>query len=362
MKSSPFLLALVLGTALPTATVHAQTYAPPVGFRTFFLEGGADTPVVPTLMRPAVHRGTAATVSGTSVTLDNNFTSSALTGAASAYYLQAVDGTAAGRFAALTSVSATGVVLATDLNAAGLAAGDAVQIVPFWTLATLFPSGNGLYASASIFAPASRVLVPDETSAGINLSSPHIYFYHDGSQTDAGWYEDGNLAAGRQDDLILSPDRYLMVRHPSGTDYTYISLKGEISLAPLGSTVVRRQADTPQDHALGIALSTDLTLAQLDLAASDAFSASPNVLAPTDRLLVYPTAPDSTNVSAIAIYFYHDGSQMTAGWYREGALGDGLANTTVITGGSRVTIRRAGDTRDTAQLTLTPDYLTTWNK
>jgi hypothetical protein len=60
------------------------------------------------------------------------------------------------------------------------------------------------------------VLIYSSTNTGLNASASAVYFYHDGSQAPAGWYNnDGNFGSG--DAVVLPPGGALTIRKAAGT-------------------------------------------------------------------------------------------------------------------------------------------------
>ncbi len=361
MKSRLLLSVLsVCGGLLSAAPL--QEFTQPVGFHSYEILAGADTAVVPTVTRLSVFTGTVNGIADITVALDGPANVALPSLVDGLYYLQVFDGAAAGATATIISSSSGSVTLEESLAEFGLAPGNTVKIVPHWTLNTLLPDGKGIEASDQVFAPTTRVLLPDTSTPGTNLAASKVYFYHDGSELDAGWYSDGDVAAGLQDDVIIPPNRYVLVRKSWNYDDSFITIAGEISLAPLGTVIRRIVADIPQDHAIGIALATDLAVSELGLEISDGFAASPDVFAPTDRLLVYGDFSFEMNPSAARVIFYHDGTQLPAGWYQEGRIASGLMDDFELTGGSRIVLRRSGGDPDAQLLRISPEYLTTWDQ
>lgn len=329
----------------------------PVGYQRYVFSGGADTPLVTTMTQTPAYRGIVNSVDGGIVDLSGNVDFDVLLANSGLHYLQVVDGDLAGFYTTVTNTTDTGIVLEENAQALGLTENTAVLIIPFWTLDDVFPNGEGLHISASVFAPESLVLFADTENAGINLSSSAAFFYHDGSQLAEGWYQNGNISPEPLPGIALAPDNYVLVRHPIGSDDTDLILEGRVSVAPFGTIVQRISANQAQDNAIGLGIPVSIQLGDIDISPGPAFDPSTNVFAPVDRLLVFSTNPDSINNTAAAVYFFHDGSQLSEGWYKEGAVDEGVVDSTELPAGSQLLVRRAIGEVGAERLTISPSYL-----
>lgn len=120
-----------------------------------------------------------------------------------------------------TNAVATPVVTAATPN-------DSYLAVQFPVDVTLAQSGLSevVTPSTDIFEPIDLVLIYNDTATGLNKPTVAAYFYYTGEEeSGTGWYDNDNVAAGLQDDVvgILKAGRTFTVRKPGsltpGTAY-----------------------------------------------------------------------------------------------------------------------------------------------
>jgi uncharacterized protein (TIGR02597 family) len=230
--------------------------------------------------------------------------------------------------------------------------GDTFRVIPYWTLNTLFPNGQGLYASPNL-TPQSSILIPPGKTPGINLSAAGIYYYYTGSGGPA-WLKLGD-ESNFYPDVILPPDAFFTVRHPASDADTQLLLVGNVPMSPQAIIVNTLAANTPQDNPLALPVPVTVTLADSGL--SSVIAPSPT-LTPTDQLLVYDPTVSAQNKSATAIYYYYTGPGGPL-WLQ---LGDSTYsaqdNETIFQPGYGYVLRRAAQaTPSSAVWTFTPSYL-----
>ena len=221
-----------------------------------------------------------------------------------------------------------------DLNGStlsGLAANDRVSILPAWTLATVFPEGNGIFPSPWLIRRPTEVLLPDMDGTGINLSSCKIFCYQPGA-----WKQIGQGGVSKSDEIIPL-NTYLTVRHNVPTNTACVLsgtvLTSKISV-PLAVSTTHRQ-----DNFVSLARPSAISLDDSGLAASAAFRTSPSPLNPTDELLVFDNSVPGKNKSASAVYCL-----LESGWFRVGGSSTPAGTHPVLAPSAAVIIRKSIDT------------------
>ena len=275
------------------------------------------------------------------------------------YYVQFMTGAREGLFYTVTANDAS--TLTVDLNgdtalATATTPGDQINVVPYWTLNTTFPNGQGLYPTNSTATPQSLVMLPNQTKAGINLPPVASYYYYTGNGGPT-WKKVGDSSSTQYPDVVLSPDTYFIVRHPDGTADTQLALLGAVPMSKQEIIVSNLRAVTPQDNAVALPVPEDVTLGTSNLY-PNVISGSPG-LAPTDSLLVFDPKVIKQNKAATAIYYYYTGKQFGGpGWRKTGDTKTIHNNDPVLAAGQGFIIRRASrSTAGTVIWPYLPSYL-----
>jgi uncharacterized protein (TIGR02597 family) len=324
-------IAAALLAAAPFASAQNAT-TDPVGFVNVTVNANSDQNIGVPMVPSAVYSGVASNVSGTSVS------AAGVPSLASASYLLVTSGPAAGLWETVSSTTNSSVTIASSIS--GFSGNHSFVIRPFWTLGTLFPGGGNVPQSPDPFNPTGLVLVNDPSAVGVNLSPSSAYFYHDGSLGPAGWYINGDLAAGLQDNTPLPPETPIIIRNPTGSPLT-ISFTGSVPAQKFAMDVVSRSSGQ-QDNRIYNQFPANVSLANAGLISSGALAPSPDPFNPTDLLIVNNLGQSGFNPSPDLAYFYHDGSLGPAGWYINGDLGAGIQDSVELPAGSSVIIRKAG--------------------
>lgn len=351
MKKLPLLYTLILGAVFVsyTALFGTTVTTVPVGYISKTVSASADLKLGLPFKQPAAVAGSVESVDADTVTT----TATVPDVTTAAHYLWVTSGTAVGSWTQVTASTTNTITVTDDLEALGVAAGNTYEIIPFWTLNTLFPDGAGFPVSSSVFAPSAFVLTNDVTAVGIvegvNRAPTSTYFYHNGDQIPAGWYQNGALGSGLQNDVVLTPESYITVRNLSLTDADIV-VSGTVPVTSIANSVVQR-AGGSQDNQLPNPFPAGIPLQASGLISSGAISPSSSVFAPGDLILVFDEAPTGTNPAPDKVFFYHNGDQIPAAWYQNGALGSGAQNTYEIPAGGAVVIRKVGGS----------DALNTWS-
>lgn len=333
----------------------------PVGAITLTPLPNADTIMSVPLNRPAVFKGTVASVAGSRVQVQGtpNWTTNQFVYAAgnqtNTYYLAITgNGTKSGMFYTITANDANGVTVDTAGDTiTGIAANTEVRIIPYWTFGTLFPSGTGVTASTSHGTRPTEILTTSGTQAGINNSFENTYYYFSG--TNPGWRKvGGGLSTLKNDDVIL-PDSYFVYRQNTSSQNT-LTVVGDVQVKPFATPLGTLVSNTPQDNYVAFPVAAPMTLAQSKLYESGAFAGSSSHGSRTDELLVFDSAASGQNNSPIYTYYYFTGTN--PGWRR---VGGGLSTVrdsdVVFQPGQGVIIRKAAQSSPTTSVvSITPPY------
>ena len=123
-------------------------------------------------------------------------------------------GTRAGWTFEVSSHSASTITIdAGGEDLSDLADGDRFEVIPHWTLSTLFPQATqtAIHESTSKLSTGrkSRVLFFDETTSGISLAPDRVYFL-----TADGWFQ-STSGLPSADDVVVPPGKAFVIRHPA---------------------------------------------------------------------------------------------------------------------------------------------------
>ncbi|MDZ4404484.1 TIGR02597 family protein [Prosthecobacter sp.] len=389
-----FLIALC---ALPLLSKAVET--DPAGFVTVDLAGNSDSYVYIPFKRSAEFVGTAASLSangtydagepftdGNSNQIWDNgetFTDTsnviALTGTPGLtvnqfvyvsgtqpkrYYVFLKSGTRVGMYYSVVSNAATSLTVDTagdDLTTA-INSTTALEVIPYDTLGSIFPAGAGVNPSSShsIAVRQTEILIPNNTSAGIDLASPVSYYYFSGvTGAGPGWRKAGVSAVLANDDVLM-PDTFFVVRHNIATA-TSLTFTGTVQMSQLATPLGTIANSVDQDNAVALPFATELTLSQLKLFESGAFagSSSHSIALRQDQVLVWDNSVLGKNKASGTSYYYFTGaSGLGPGWRKSGVTGT-IANDDVVIGPNKGIVIRKKSTGApvTAMWSVKPPYV-----
>jgi len=342
---SSLLVAASLGLcAFTSQSFGIEASTDPLGVIQINALGNSDTLVSLPLKHPSDFNGVVASVDGSVVTLAgtpgwtaddwvyNGDTQ------LSTYYLFVRDGDMAGSYFTIVDNDAASVTLdvaGSDLS--GLLADTAVSIHPYYTLAELFPEGEGLNESTSAVDRQSELFFPDIAGEGINLASAATFFFMDGHFHRVG----GDLSE-IYDNYILLPDGYFILRNNVATA-TEISFLGEVIMSDVAMPLIALEG-TQQDNIIGLQRPIEMTLDESGLITSNAFAVTTDPSDIQDMLLVFDMSEAKKNRSANDAdrYFYYNN-----GWRLDGAdIATDYGDTEVFTPGTGFIIRKAAALAD----------------
>lgn len=321
-----------------------------VGFLSISMLGDSDTFVSLPFERPGASSAVVGSVSANVINISGspNWSTGQFVYASGSqsntYYVRLSSGVAEGRIYRITNntVNSLSVDLGGDSSIGGVTAGDSLVIEPYWTLATAFPNGAGVNISPTLGTRNSELLIPDTTSAGINLSATKIYFFNAGT-----WKQVGQGTVNYDADLLL-PNMCFIVRHNVLTN-TVLTMLGSVVTSKLWAPL-QTFSTNPQDNALGLLRPIPVSLNASGLISSGAFNSSPLPGNRTDELLTFDNSVANRNKSASAVYYYWSNA-----WRQVGAGSADVGNAQVL-GASAGFIIRKGTNSSAVIWTNTPNY------
>ncbi|MCB1090765.1 MAG: TIGR02597 family protein [Verrucomicrobiae bacterium] len=252
------------------------------------------------------------------------------------HYLRFVGpGGAAGSWHPILSHSDSTVTIeANGSNLADLDTGDTFEIIPYWTLDSLFDPGvqETIHVSAGSLpnVRSTEVLITDLTGEGINLAPDHIYFL-----TGSGWRQatTGFPSAGSQ---VILPGQVIVIRHPVGVADTYFVARQRVNLGDL-RMALRTSVRGSQDNLVSLARPTEIKLSELDLTAETFLdSASTDSGDRVDELLLFDNLAAAFNKSPSVTFFRVAGT-----WRRDDGATFPVADDDLIPIAAAIVIRKA---------------------
>lgn len=330
MKKLLALSALTFASTLFAADV---AYSPPVGGFTTTAAANTDTLVSPTLAREAAWRGTIAGGTGTSITASSDVWSAGqFAPGAETYYIRMLSGALSGQYFVITGNTASALTVdAAGLNLSTLVSGDTAEIVPFWTLGTLYPAsqaGTAFIASASPVARQTELLFFDGSGSGINRAPSTSYFYLNGA-----WRRSGAALTTSFNGTVILPDAYFIQRNKAAaTTLVYV---GRVQPGAVGTVIEAKT--TQNDNYVAVSFPVDIPLSQTGLV-GNGFSVSASPVAISDRLLVFNPNETGINRAPSTSYFYYNGA-----WRKSGSSVAVDFGSDVIRAGSGFIIRKAAN-------------------
>jgi uncharacterized protein (TIGR02597 family) len=245
-----------------------------------------------------------------------------------------------------------------DVQTQGLLAGDTIEIIPFWTLNTLFPNGQGVTATADIDVPQDLVLLLPQTVPGTNLTAAKSSLYSTDlvNLPSAGWY-DANAFNPVGDDVV-APDTYIIVRNKG--DNQPFTLVGGVPMGGAKTTnLVRLSAGVKQDNYVVNPFPIPLSLPELNLFESGVFEATSDIDAPKDVLLVYQGTESGFDSQPLKAYIYSTDTVNlgVAGWYDASSfLGPYTSVDKLVPAGAGMIVRKAAGVATSVTWTIPKPY------
>jgi uncharacterized protein (TIGR02597 family) len=339
--------------------LKAQTaVTDPVGFLNVTLTGSSDTLVSIPFTRPAEFVGQVASVSGSVITISgtpgwtvNQFAYVSGTQPKTYYAILGNNPSTNPKEGRLFTVVANGTgSLTLNLNGediSGVAASTPVSVIPYWTLATVFPatSASTSFITSSLVSKKTEIYMPNFSGTGINLTAAKVYFFYNNA-----WRQSGRASSESHDDDVILPGTYFKVRQNSGTS-TSLVMSGAVAMGKYAFGLATL-ATGNQDNYLSTGRPVDMTLNQLGLTGSaGAFTVTTSLVSKKDLLLVYDNSVARFNKTSSATYYYYNSA-----WRKNGAASSYDAGSEVIPAGSGFEIRKSTSNGATAVWTHSPTY------
>jgi len=359
----PIIPFALLGALLAVGAATAATTTP-VGYVTLDVPASGDTSVGQPLHRAPALATAASGIAGDVVSVSTTLIAGQFEFAGSTqpntYYLLVSSGPLAGRTYEIdvnSTNSITVVAGATTLQAQGFTTGTTFSVIPYWTLNTLLPGGQGVgVTTADIFDPVGLVQFRNPASNGVNKPAVKSFFYYGGAEeAGPGWYDNDDIGAGLQDNAILEPSVLATIRNLQATPKS-ATIVGEVPSVQVTSPI--RRAAVPNDNYLNVQFPIDISLAESGL--SSVLTPATDIFDPIDILFVYNEAAAAFNKPASKAYFYYGGAEEAGpGWYDNDDVGAGLQDANkVLKAGRAFVIRRAAGAAGTVHAVSPLPYST----
>ena len=330
------------------ASAQVTVTTNPVGFTTTTLLGSSDTFVSVPFIRPPEFIGGIASASGSTITLVGNPLSQSqfLYGGAQHNHYYALIGPISGTgtkeghtYLIIGNGTGTLTVDASNDDSSNLStipANTQVQVIPYWTPATIFPASDANVSFTPTTSPPTYktlLQVPDYSAPTYN--SPYAtQYYFDGSSSS--WHRINSRGGdgGVGDDDPLLPDGYFVVHNGNKAPTRLLTNLGAVLLRKM-STPLATATNRTQDNPIGMVRPVDVALNATGLGpANGSFVAG-------DQLLVFNNAQAAFKKSPAA-YFYDASVDNSGGWR---LLGDTTATTDrgadIIPKGAGAVVRKA---------------------
>jgi len=349
MKETPNMKKLNLSLAilaLAAMSVNAQTTVNSdiVGYTKLTLAAGSDTILAPQLQRPLAHTGAVGSVvtSGDNATLSctgatfiaNGFQYVANT-QPKTYFALVTAGTLTGTTFRVVSNGTGDLVVARDGLAVVSADITAIELRPYWTLNTMFPSAD----SGVSFTPSTgtttggrrtQLVLPNFVAMGINRAPSTLYFYN---PTLADWVSTGATGV-KAGDTIVEPGQYIVHRNTGGTPVELNATVVGGLLTKSDSIYLATSSSAANDNPMALPRASDYLLSAIGFTDANFLQSTGKTTGGRrDQVLVYSTTGTGINRAPSKIYFRFAGA-----WYDTSSTGTSVDPT--IPAGSAIVVRK----------------------
>jgi uncharacterized protein (TIGR02597 family) len=304
------LVPLALGLSLTGAFAQSAT-SPAIGFVKMSTEVGGDTPTSVPFERRPVYVGVVSAFDDTSktVTLQGAALSTSpqifgLNGAQYSHYIHFTTGALAGEYHPLTGNGTDTVTLDTGESLAALTAeADNAKVIPFWTLDTLFPGGEGITGSTSLASSNTALLMWPSASSGTNVPPSFVYSYFSPLSI---WVE-ATTGITDQGGQIIAPDMPFVVRENGSTTNTLV-FSGRVPKDPITINISTSSTEIT-DNPIALFRPVGSTLNQSGLlnangTSNGAFEPSTSLVSPVDTVLIFDDNATGPNKAPSFVYSY----------------------------------------------------------
>ncbi|WP_269539831.1 TIGR02597 family protein [Cerasicoccus fimbriatus] len=342
MKISPYLAFLAASSLAITANAATTD---PMGGMVIPVKGESDTRISVPFSRAVTFEGRIDSISGSTLTIlgspswdDGEFLygDADSSDPANTYYAVFLTGAKEGLALEITANDANSITVAlgdedltgvTSESADGSGNGDIIQIVPYWTPATLFsgttvPEGSILYRYIN-------------SGNAVNRSAADVLTYFDGY----GWYDNGgNLS----DDDTLDIAEGVIIRTPAGSSDFDLILSGAVPMFKTRYIFSTDDSGQSNDIIFSVYTPVDVSIGDSGLGGV------------ADQAILYAYNNDSAdyNKSASSVLTYFEGY----GWYDNG--GNLVDNTFQLEPGQNYILRKPGTvSNDSFVWSYLPSYL-----
>lgn len=351
---------LSLGCVLFASVSIAQSVVTdPVGFTTASCLSNSDTLFSIPFTRPQAFVGSVTSIAGSTLTVSGSpgWTTNQFVYAKGSqpnhYY--ALVGPAAttnpkeGHTYPITANTAsTFTVDTTGDTLTGIPTNAQVIIIPYWTLATVYPAsdaGISFTATTATRTFKTQILIPDFNPSGINPSATAVYFFSNNVNGvgGIGWRIFGDNTTDHGDDVLI-PDGYFIVRNLNSAPTLPLTAIGGVLTKKLAVPELTNAA-SGRDNSVSMVRPVGVTLNATGLNPADgSFVATTQTRSFQDQLFVFDNTAVAINKSPSAVYFYSNNVNGVGGigWR---IFGD---NTTdhgndLVAAGSALIIRKAAN-------------------
>ena len=350
----PFGVALCLHSP-SLAPAQTSPTTDPVGFTTTSCLARSDTYVSIPFTRPSEFIGTVQSAGGNVLTINgapgwsnNQFVYAPSSQRKHYYVLIGNGGTTNPKEGHIYQITGNGpntlLIDATSDNLTGIVASTQVTVIPYWTLATIFPASDaGVSFTPTSSPPTYQTLLrlPNYSAPGINQPYAAEYYFNGGA-----WrlVSDGfNNPPDHGDDPLL-PDGYFVVRNANGAATRLLRAVGSVLMKKMAVPLFAAPAGK-QDNLVAMIRPLGVSLDATGLAPID------NSFVQNDQLLLFNNAQRQLNKHPYKIYTYNDGWRLSTD-----PTGDHGKD--VIPAGSAMIVRKAATPDGPIFWTNSPAYVT----